>query len=140
MEIELGSFPKFEKIRSNAYWSKVSIDSSLPVGKGAEMYKAHMRDCRAYPTVGMLAHRKFITGTPMNYPGCAARNIKFMEKQPEVMVLQREIKDKLKKLYPKTKHIREYIINNDRVQLDSIEPVRKYTKFDKLVILLKKFI
>ena len=31
MEIELGPFPKYENVRSNAYWSRVHIDTSLRI-------------------------------------------------------------------------------------------------------------
>ena len=139
-EIEIGMIP-YEKVRRNAYWSRVHIDTKLKIDKDdIEDYKMHLYDCEKNPTVGLLAGKKYITGEPMNYPLCANRNIRYLEKQPEIDTLKKSIENKIDKLYPKTKYIREYIIDNNRVVFDGIEKSKKYTKFDKLMILLKKTI
>ena len=62
-----------------------------------------------------------------------------MEKEPEIKSLKDSLNEKIKKLYPNTKHIREYIINNDRVTFDGIEKSKKYTTLNKLMIFCKKF-
>jgi len=141
MEIELGPFPKYEDVRYNAYWSRVGIDTSLRIeDHNIDDYKAHLKDCRQNPTIGMLANRKYITGKPMNYPIYAKRNLHEMESLPEISSIKESIESKIKNLYPKTKHLREYIINNGRVLLDSIEKSKKYTTLNKLAIFLKKII
>ena len=76
----------------------------------------------------------------MDYPIHARCNINDMEKEPEIKSLKDNLKNKIKKIYPNTKHIREYIINNDRVTLDGIEKSKKYTTLNKLIIFCKKFI
>lgn len=141
MEIELGPFPKYESIRSNAYWSRVHIDTRLKIDREDILdYKAHLQDCEKNPTVGLLAGKKYITGKPMNYPEYAYRNRCYLERQPEIDSLKKSLKNRINELYPKTKHIREYIINNNRVLLDGIEKSRKYTSLNKLMILLKKIV
>ena len=141
MEIELGPFPKYQNIRSNAYWSRVHIDSSLGIDNSdMEEYKAHLKDCNENPTIGLLAKRKYITKKPMNYPEYAHRNMRYLEKQPVISELKKDLKSKINTLYPDTKHIRDYIINNDRVTLDFVEKHKKYTAFNKLMIMLKKII
>lgn len=138
-EIEIGVEPKYENVKYNAYWSRVHIDTRLmPDEYDLGTYKAHLQDCEKNPTVGMLARKKYINSKPMNYPECAKRNIHILERQPEIDSLKKDIENKINKLYPKTKHIREYIIDNKRVVLDYIEKNKKYTKFDKLMILFKK--
>lgn len=141
MEIELGPFPKYENARYNAYWARVGIDTRLKIDDyNIDDYKAHLKDCRENPTIGLLANRKYITGKPMNYPIYARRNLHYLEKQPEINTLIKSLENKIKTLYPKTKHLREYIIDNGRVLLDGIEQSKKYTAFNKLAIFLKKFI
>lgn len=139
MEIELGPFPKYEDVRYNAYWSKVGIDTSLSIeDHNIDNYKAHLKDCESNPTIGLLARRKYITGKPMNYPAYAKRNIKDLERQPEIDELNKSVKAEIKNLYPKTKHIRKYIIDSERVLLDCTEKSKKYTALNKLAILFKK--
>ncbi len=141
MEIELGPFPKYENARSNAYWSKVHIDTSfMPDIDDIEPYKEHIKDCYEHPTSGMMAHRKYITGKAMNYPVYAKRNKKFFDNQQEIKDLQKSFKTKMKTLYPKTMQIREYIINNDRIKFDFVEPSKGYSKLDKLKLFLKRLI
>ncbi len=141
MEIELGPFPKYENVRSNAYWSRVHIDTSLRIDDSdIEEYKAHLKDCNENPTIGLLAKRKYITKKPMNYPEYAHRNMRDLESQSVISELKKDLKSRIDKLYPNTKRIRDYIINNDRVTLDIVEKHKKYTAFNKLMIMLKKII
>ena len=141
MEIELGPFPKYENVRSNAYWSRVHIDTSLRIDDSdIEEYKAHLKDCNENPTIGLLAKRKYITKKPMNYPEYARRNMRDLESQSVISELKKDLKSRIDKLYPNTKRIRDYIINNDRVTLDIVEKHKKYTTFNKLMVMLKKII
>lgn len=141
MEIELGPFPKYENVRYNAYWTRVGINTRLGIDHdNIDDYKAHLQDCYNNPTVGMLAKRKYITKKPMDYPMHARRNINDMEKDTEIKALRNSLNKKIKNLYPNTKHIREYIINSDRVKLDGIKKIEKYTALNKLIIFCKKFI
>ena len=141
MEIELGPFPKYESIRYNAYWSRKGIDTRFEVDEDVlDTYKAHLKDCENKPTVGMLARKKYITGKPMNYSIEARRNLHYMHRQPEVKELRNALNNKINELYPRTKHIRKYITDTNRVVLDYVEKARKYTVFNKLKIALKRFI
>ncbi|MDO4975406.1 MAG: hypothetical protein Q4E61_03725, partial [Alphaproteobacteria bacterium] len=87
-----------------------------------------------------LAKRKYITGKKKFYPEYAKRNLNIFEKQPEIIALKNSIDKKINKLYPKTKLLRQYIINHDRVLLDRIEKIKKYTIKDKLILSLKRLI
>ena len=141
MEVELGPLPKYENVRYNAYWSKVHIDTRLkPDSEDIDCYKEHLKDCDRHPTSGFLARRKYITKKNYNYPGCAHRNLNFLNNQPEIQKLKENIESTVNQLYPKTKQARKYIIDNDRVLLDYVTKGKRYNLKDKLIILLKRFI
>ncbi len=139
-EVELGYIdPKFNNIKSNAYWSRVHIDTMFwPSEDGKSTYTAHVQDCIDNPTRGLIARRKYITGKPMNYPDYAKRNKLIFDVQPDVAVLNKTLKKNINKMYKKTKYARSYIINSDRVALDYVKKGKEYTKFDKAIILLKR--
>ena len=141
MYFELGAAPKYEKERYNAYSSRSGIDTTLLIDeRNIENYKSHLYDCKKNPTVGLLIRKKYITGKPMNYPETAYRNMRFMERQPKIDSLIKNVNNKIKNLYPRTAHIREYIIDKNRVVLDGTEKIKKYTIFNKLKIMLKRFV
>ena len=140
MEIELGSFPKYENVRHNAYWSKVAIDTRLRVDEDdISLYKAHLQDCYDNPTVGYLAHRKYITEKEMNYPAFARRNKNYIKRQPEIKELTKSLNERLNILYPRTKHLRKNIINENRIMLDFIEPIKKHNFLEKLLLMVARF-
>ena len=141
MEIELGPAPRYNNVRSNAQWTRAGIDTTLRVSDyNISDYKSHLLDCEKNPTVGLLARKKYITGKPMHYPEAADRNISYIKRQPEVDFLEKSFKNKIDTLYPKTKHIREYIIDNNRVILDGTKKAQKYTLANKLAIIIKRFV
>jgi len=141
MEIGIEVLSKYQSIRSNAYWTRVHFDTIFSgEALDSDSYAKHLEDCNNNPTVGLLARRKYITGRMLAYPQNAKRNVEYMNKLPNISTLKKSFKEKLNKLYPKTLQAREYIINHDRVKLNSVEPARKYNIFNKLAILLKKFI
>ena len=138
MELEIGVFPRFEDVKRNAFWAKAAMDTTLRVDKRSlETYKAHLQDCEKNPTIGLLANKQYITNFSMNYGETARRNQRYMERQPEIDMLQKSIKSKVNELYPKTKNIRQYIIDNGRVILDNMRPTRGYNFFNRLKIFLK---
>jgi hypothetical protein len=140
-DTKIGLEPRYSDVIQNAYWVRASLNSRLrPDEYDIKDYKAHLHDCKKNPTIGFLARKRYIKGRPMEYPLAAKRNLRDINKQPEIDILQKSIDEKIQTLYPRTKHIRQYIIDNKRVALDGIEEIRKYTIFDKMAIFLKRFI
>ena len=138
-EIEIGFDTRFDKLKSNARWSRVHLDTTLwPSEDGKADYASHIKDCIDNPTRGFIARRKYITGEPMNYPEYAKRNKLVFDSQPDVAALNKQLKKDVKRMYPKTKYARAYIINDDRISLDFVKKGRKYTKLDKAIIILKR--
>jgi len=141
MEIELGPIPSHENVRHNAYWSRVGIDTRLKIDDvDINSYKAHLKDCENNPTIGFLAKKEYITGKPMNYPFHARRNMRALERQPEIDTLQKIIKSNINDMYHNTKHIRKYAIDKGRVLLDSVEPIKKYSVLEKILLMAKRFV
>lgn len=137
-ELEVGYISPYERIKSNAYWARVHIDTTLwPSDYGKEEYAAHINDCVQNPTRGFIVRKKYITGKPMNYPEFAKRNCLIFDCQEDVAELNKELKNKVNILYPKTKYARSYIIDNKRIAIDFVEKAKRYTKFDKAKIVLK---
>ena len=140
MEIEIG-YDRFEDIKRHAYWTNVHIDTRFRADReNMDDYIAHLKDCENHPTTGLLAKRKYITGKKKNYSVYARRNLHILERQPEADKLLTGTKEKIDRLYPKTKHIRQYVIDHDRVLLDWVEKTKKYTFGNKLAIMLRKII
>ena len=141
MEVELGPFPQFEQVRSNAYWSRAHIDTRFAPDDGSiETYKTHLKDCYNHPTSGMLAKRKYIDKRPMDYPLCARYNKSVMEMHPEVKALKKSFENEMKKLYPKTRFARQYIIDKDRIMFDCVEHSKKYSIWNKIAIFCRRFV
>jgi hypothetical protein len=138
-DFECGGFSRFDNIRTNAYWTRVHLDTKLfPSVYGREDYVRHIQDCIDHPTTGLIARSQYITRKPMNYPEYASRNKLVFEHQPEVEPLIKEFNKKMKKLYKRTMYARKYIIDDGRISLDTVTRACKYTKFDRTVIFLKK--
>lgn len=139
--MEIGLFPEFNQIKNNAVWARASIDSKhKPDAFNLFSYKEHLHDIIKNPTRGLLAKKMFITEKPMCYQGCAKRNFHYIQKQPDIIELIQNIKNRINTLYPNTKHIRQYIVDNNRVVYDKIKPIKKYSLSDKIKILCKRFI
>ena len=138
--MEIGGGPStYESVRDNAYWTRVHWDTSLwPDVYSAKTYKAHLQDCIDNPTVGFLARRQYITKKPMNYSDFAWRNQKIMENDESVKKLKIELETILKRDFKKTRALRRYIINHDRVVLDEIKPGKGYKRLNKLRIILMR--
>ena len=141
MEIEMGPIVQHENVIRNACWARAAIDTRLKADMDSVIdYNKHLQDCEKNLTIGMLARKKYITGRPMSHPEAARHNMRYINRYPIIEELQKNVKSNIEKFYPKTRFAREYIINNDRVLLESIKKIKEYTIFDKLKIALKRFL
>ena len=143
MEIEAGRvYPTAHKkrIAQNVRELKNSLDTSWASHKTAEDYKKHMKDRIEYPTTARLAkHELFDRARKVYDTNIIWRNEQIVLNQdPEAAQLAKALKQKMKKLYPKTRKVREYIIKDDRISLDCIKPAKGFSFFDRIGILLTK--
>ncbi len=128
---------RFENVKSNAYWSRVMLDSTLsPKDVYIDSYLDHLRDCIKNPTVGYIANDKYINKKPKNYPMYFWRNHAMLGENTKVNMLREILASKVKKLYSKTAKLREYIISDGRLNLDYVTKSKGYNFLDKLKILL----
>lgn len=86
-----------------------------------------LENCNCNPTIGAIAKQQF--SVPQK---------SFFEKTYAEKYLENIVKEKIKSLYPKTKEIRKYIIDNNRLNLDFVTKSQGYNLLDRLKILLKK--
>lgn len=140
MEIGCCVQQRFANIEAKASWLSVHIDSDfVPNRYSTEVYKECLENSEIFPIAGLLAKRQYIDKMPKKHPQESQRNQKLLEKDPTIAVLIKNFKEKLKTLYPRTRHIREYIINTDRVVLNTVEPRRSYGRIEKLMLALRRF-
>lgn len=128
MEYTSGGF-RFEKIRSNAYWHNVKLDTRFkPTDiSDAQSTISHYTDCITNPTRGLLARKKFETN---NFPEYKIRNEKILNKFNEVKTLKEGFETRFnKELYPRTKNARRFLINKEFITLDYIKPrIKSFSK------------
>ena len=131
--------PNYSNIIEHAIRVRDHIDARiLPDKNDIKDYQLHLEDCYNHPTTGLLTQRQYITKNKFNNPKEALRNIEIMEHNADIISLINKLDFKLKRLYIKTKPAREYIIEHDRISLDSIQPSKPYTFLNRVAIFLKK--
>ena len=77
------------------------------------------------PTVGAIVKRD------------AFSDVKFFENNKTVQFLESILKNNIATLYPKTRKLREYIVEDNRISLNFIKKCKGYNWLDKLKILMK---
>lgn len=133
-------YKQFNKIIHNAYWARYEIDSRLQLDDSAiNCYTKHFKDKIKHPTTGMLAMRD-ISKKPLNYPMAYNTKINILEKQiTQTAKLTQEFNNLINTLYPKTRKIREYIINHDKVVIGEIKKTSGISLINNLIYrLLRK--
>ncbi|MCM1338702.1 MAG: hypothetical protein NC191_03425 [Muribaculaceae bacterium] len=109
------------------------------LGTTKEMIDAHatqLEDCIYHPTTGLLARNKYCKPENIFHNSITPRR-RNLENSPMIKYLNGILQDRMKSLYPKTRKLREYIIDERRISLDSIRPCRGYSFIDKLKILFR---
>ena len=121
-----------KRIRKNAISASYALNKkSMPAENDILEYSKHLKDKMNYPTIAMLAMRE-------QYPGRVLtamydRNKTYLETHVnETKILNAAAENTIKRLYPKTRSIREYIINNERIVLDFVKKSKGYNILDKL--------
>ena len=132
--------PKFDRVKTNAQTAKLILETkrlSHSYDHNIEQIQRHLDDCNYHPTTGLLARQKYIENAPKIFPGRFIRNKETLKSHPTFQYLNGILEDTLNKLYPKTKKIRQYIIQNNRIDLDYVTRAKGYNLIDKLKIFLR---
>lgn len=128
---------KQSNILTNANLSNSYLDSKQKITMPKlKTIVAHLKDRQNYPTLGTLAHRKFLT---KNEPQVYLTKLTELRQFETFKKLEKGIKESIKKLYPKTKNIRRILLHDERIILDKVKPIEHNIKH-KLVKLLGKIL
>ena len=132
---------KMNRITGGAYLDSIKSyrDNAkyLPSEYDIKDYKAYLQDLIKNPTRALLAMREQ-DRLGINYVN-SERNKKILENDiSETKLLSKIAEDNIARLYPTTREVRKYIIDNDRVVLGSVKPSKGYSVFNKIAIMLKK--
>ena len=77
------------------------------------------------PTIGAMVKRDYFG------------DVSDLQQDKTVRYLEGLLVEQINKLYPKTKKLREYIVQDRRISLNRIKPCKVYTLLEKLKIFLK---
>ncbi len=137
METILGVSTKYEKIKHNAYWNNVLLDTRFrPEESDISTAINHLVDCKNKPTVALLARKKYKT---KNYPEYIKRNLFDLYKSSKsVRKADIAYRENFYSLYPKTGQARKLLIKNESIVLNYVKPIEKTIK-RSLIKLLSKF-
>lgn len=129
------SIEKYRDHARNAYYALNS--KHVPSEYDIKDYRRYLGDLLNNPTKAMLAmHEQMRTGAPS---ASYARNKKILEQDIyETRVMKEVSQEHIDRIYPKTKKIREYIIEKERVVLDKFKPAKGYNLFNKIAMKFKK--
>ena len=116
----------------------LALDTPLPIKHTAatEHYTRLLEYTTHRPTIGMIASHNVFTKNklfPLNYQ----TNENTLKNLPTIKYLQKILDNQIKELYPKTAKARQYIIEDNRLQIDKVTKSKGYNLLDKLKIFFK---
>lgn len=121
--------------------TRIHLDAfSKPDKYTIKHYLAHLQDCHDCPTLGFLSKKDYYNLSSINFPSQYVRNKILIESKPEIIAMKAKIHARLSELYPRTKYIRQYIIENDRLSLYYIKQSAVFSYWDKFKIGAKIFL
>ena len=128
---------RYEKIRHNAHWNNVTLDTRLrPEKSDINTAINHLVDCKENPTVALLARKKYRTN---NYPQYFKRNLFDLYKSSKALRnADLAYRETFNSLYPKTGKARKLLINNESIVLNYVKPIEKTIK-RSLIKFISKF-
>lgn len=132
--------PYITMVKRNANFIRHRLDDVIPpqYTNVHERYIQHLDYCNYHPTTGLLAWHNNIE-LPYKYnPKNFKENLSQINKSPQIIHLKNIVNEKIDSLYPKTKKIRKYIIEDNRLSFDNVTRAKGYKILDKLKILLKR--
>lgn len=139
MELKINHQKQYYNTRRNASFVRKELDTRFfPNEYGKYYYEKHLEEAIEHPTISMIAMNEAKKSPLLDFPYHFERNKKIIEeKSGTVKTLKNSLDDIIDFLYPKTKKIRAYIIDNSRIEFDNIKKSKGYNFIDKLKIFLK---
>ena len=126
----------YKKLAKNV---ATAIDTSLPIKyTPARAYYTKWLEYTTYrPTLGMIAKQEVFAKKNKNFPIDFSFNEQKLKSLPSIKYLLQIFNTRIGKLYPETAKAREYIIENNRLELDSVTKSKGYNWIDRLKIFFK---
>lgn len=110
------------RIVDNAHWYNLILNSeaNLNPSIGITNLNDHLNDCIKNPIIGKIARHQDLLKKPMtdNY----TNNYSIISKEKSFYTLEHILNERINKLYPKTKFLRNILIDNDRINLSTTKP------------------
>lgn len=114
---------RFDNIRTNARLSNGIIDTPYMFNSNLTKYAdAHLKDCKANPTLGLLARQQANTNY---YPKQAYENMSMLKREDFFIKTDKEFRNICDALYPQTNKVRRQLIKNESIVLDRVKPIKK---------------
>ena len=132
-----------QDLSEKAYLCKRTLDKNpneffgVTENNAAKYYQDFLKEKVKNPTMATLVFKREVELHPIeNYEEFALNHAK-LEKKPEIQALLKQIVAK-EAMYPKTSHIRQELITQDRISMYYVKP--RLTGLKKLALKLKMFV
>lgn len=100
-------------------------------------YKLLLQDIYEHPTLGFLIKKEYYDNSSINLPSKFVINKQMLECKEEIVEMREKIRQRVNTLYPRTKYVRQYIKNQNRVNLYYVRPGEGFSILDRFKISLK---
>ena len=128
-----------ENVKNNATELRMELDTRVPLRHTrCEKYLPHMDNCIYHPTTGLIARQEIIRNIQKNYPSNFSRNLHYLKSSDEYKYFSEILENKLDELYPRTKKLRQFLIENNHLSLYIIKRKQPLNLLDKIKLFLMR--
>lgn len=126
-------------VRNNASALRMELDTKVPLKYTRQpKYFSHMDNCIYHPTTGLIARQEVIHNVQKNYPSQFSKNLHYLRKLDGYEYLSGIIENRLNELYPQTKKIRKFLIENNHFSLYYVKSKQKLNFLAKVKLMLMR--
>ena len=101
-------------------------------------YANFMSEVAKSPTQGYLIKQQYLNIEHNHNGNTYVINSGRIKKSPVINAIKKQIEDKINELYPNTKIVRKYIIEDKRISVEFVKEKKGYNIFDKFIINTQK--
>ncbi len=117
----------------------IKLNNSMHLTSGAyssleKEYANFMSEVAKSPTQGYLIKQQYLNIEHKHNGNMYVINSERIKKSPVINAIKKQIDDKINELYPKTKIVRKYIIEDKRISAEFIKEKKGYNIFDRFII------
>jgi len=101
-------------------------------------YANFMSEVAKSPTQGYLIKQQYLNIQHKHKGNMYIENLEKIKQSPLINAIKKGIQDKINELYPNTKIVRKYIIQNKRISVEFVKEKKGYNIFDRFIINTQK--